>query len=821
MSVETTGKVIDEINVKISYRIIELFSAGLYSSPNKAFEELVCNSYDALASDVAVYVPPDLKEEGAHIWVCDNGESMDKEGLKDLWKIGESNKRNPNSDEKRMQIGRFGIGKLATYILTRNLTYICKKKNQYLATTMNYEKITDEKEAITLDERKLTVKEAENVLHPFLKSHGRNMIPFKLFGKGAEKSWTFTILTRLKPKATEIKEGRLKWILSTALPLNPQFNLTYNGAKIESNKIKKTLRKRWVIGKEDKTLDSFGFAEPRKKGSDFFIDFENLEGVYGEIELYEDSLVGANKSAGLGRSHGIFLMVRGRLVNLDDPLLGMEPFSHGAFNRTRIIVHADGLDSYLTSTRESVKDSPALSELKEYLKSKFNNEVRKVHFEEEKRKEDQKSIASRLAQTSLTISKKPLYGFAQKFYNSEITNPYFIEMPPADKKESLLEELKEELSSEESIIKNVSWELLDTGAPIARLDLLTGNLKINLLHPYIANYNDYYNSVLPIEIMATTEVLTEAHLYEIGIDETDVHIILKRRDSTFRELSLSDREGAPAVAIMLKDAIADSTGLEEAVHNAFLALGFESKKIARKGTPDGKADAILGYSENDINENYSLTYDAKSTGKSKVKAATAGLAGVKDHQTEYKADFSVVIATDYEGADDPESKISRSADQQKITVMKVDQLVKLLLLSAPKQIGLKRLKELFTNCYKPVDVEEWINKVQKEEVNRGPVKELLDSIYELQNEDTEPPEFSSVRMKLNDKISKKLSKKEIRSLAESLEVLVPGFINIEGEKIGIQGRPAVIMGGINSAIHNSVPTELQEIYLSAFTTNFK
>lgn len=52
---EQFGRVIDKIDVKISYKIIELFSAGLYSSPNKAFEELICNSYDAFASKVSVY----------------------------------------------------------------------------------------------------------------------------------------------------------------------------------------------------------------------------------------------------------------------------------------------------------------------------------------------------------------------------------------------------------------------------------------------------------------------------------------------------------------------------------------------------------------------------------------------------------------------------------------------------------------------------------------------------------------------------------------------------------------------------------------------
>ena len=43
--IHNSGTKIDEIEVKISYKIIELFSAGLYSSPNKAFEELICNSY--------------------------------------------------------------------------------------------------------------------------------------------------------------------------------------------------------------------------------------------------------------------------------------------------------------------------------------------------------------------------------------------------------------------------------------------------------------------------------------------------------------------------------------------------------------------------------------------------------------------------------------------------------------------------------------------------------------------------------------------------------------------------------------------------------
>jgi len=819
-NIEKIGTTIDSIDVKISYRIIELFSAGLYSSPNKAFEELVCNSYDAFADKVAVYVPSDLTVDGAAIWVCDNGESMDQNGFKDLWRIGESLKRDDaERDKRRLQIGRFGIGKLATYILTNRLTYICKKENRYLAVTMQYDTITHAKENYKLDEREISKEDAEKSLSSYLTVNGQSMVPFELFGSKAPESWTFSILTGLKTKASEISEGRLKWVLRTALPLNPGFKLFYNGQEIESSKISKPLKKVWIIGKDDTTLDTLDYASAREDNGSYFVDFENLKGVHGKIELYEDSLVDGSKSSILGRSHGIFLMVRERLVNIDDPLLGMEAFSHGAFNRSRIIVNADELDNNLTSTRESIKESKPLSQLKGYLKKKFNNEIRKFHFDEENKKDRQQSISYRLSQTALTLSKRPLYVFAEKFFNKEILNPLLIEKPQDNLKDELLADLKQDLTGEETIIKDIEWIILHSSDPIAKLDLLTGKLKINLLHPYIANYMDAYKNTLPLQFLAITEVLTEAHLYELGLDESHVNNIMRRRDNTLRELSLSDREGAPAVAQMLKDALADPTGLEEAVHRAFLALGFESRTLGGNGKPDGKADAILGYSSSEQNENYSLTFDAKSTTKSKIQANTTHLATINKHRTDYNADFAVVVAVDFEGANNTESNISVTAKQQKITIMKAADLMRLLLLSAPKQIGLKKIKELLENCYAPADVSQWIDNVQNESIEIGPIRELLETIYELQSQDTEPPEVAGIRQKLNTKLSgQNISKAKIQSILESLRVFVPGFISVEGEKIGIQGTPDKIMSVVNSAI-NDVPNELQQLYLDAFSAS--
>ncbi|HYU28428.1 MAG TPA: ATP-binding protein, partial [Gemmatimonadales bacterium] len=64
------------IDVRLSYRIIELFSEGLYASSNKAVEELVANSFDAGALRVGLLISPNLNDQDATIVVIDDGEGM-------------------------------------------------------------------------------------------------------------------------------------------------------------------------------------------------------------------------------------------------------------------------------------------------------------------------------------------------------------------------------------------------------------------------------------------------------------------------------------------------------------------------------------------------------------------------------------------------------------------------------------------------------------------------------------------------------------------------------------------------------------------------
>lgn len=64
-------------------------------------------------------MPENLDAGDAYLAVIDDGVSMDLDGLRELWQVGVSPKRPGGGTEVvhagRPPIGKFGIGKLATY----------------------------------------------------------------------------------------------------------------------------------------------------------------------------------------------------------------------------------------------------------------------------------------------------------------------------------------------------------------------------------------------------------------------------------------------------------------------------------------------------------------------------------------------------------------------------------------------------------------------------------------------------------------------------------------------------------------------------------
>src|SRR5262249_10227458 len=102
--------------------------------------------------------------------------------------------------------------------------------------------------------RRLSDKEARTALGEWTDTQAFKASAMPLFGKGAPPSWTVAIMSSLKPKVHELKPGFLKWVLSSALPLRPDFGIWLNGERLISSKQGKGLLKKWIIGKDIVTL---------------------------------------------------------------------------------------------------------------------------------------------------------------------------------------------------------------------------------------------------------------------------------------------------------------------------------------------------------------------------------------------------------------------------------------------------------------------------------------------------------------------------------------------------------------------------------------
>ena len=261
---------------------------------------------------------------------------MDRKGLKDHWLIGVSHKRDAGTTppKKRKQIGRFGIGKLATYVLADRLTHISKVGHKFYSTSMNYRLIPSrtggglvDSKPVRLPLRELSEEEAQQALLRWTAEDSVSPMAFPLFGKDAPENWTIAILSDLKDMATQLTLGRLKWVLATSMPIRDDFRLFLNGTQVQPEKEKGKRIETWVIGRDMVTLPgpapsdelqpTLDRTTPEDSPVHFGLTHPQLGRITGTAELFEDLLT-TGKSGDIGRSHGFFVYVRDRLINVDD-----------------------------------------------------------------------------------------------------------------------------------------------------------------------------------------------------------------------------------------------------------------------------------------------------------------------------------------------------------------------------------------------------------------------------------------------------------------------------------------------------------------------
>ena len=812
---------IDDIPVHLSYTIVDLFSEDLYSSPNKAIEELVSNSFDAGAQNVHVLFSSDHAKDAA-IAVIDDGQGMGPKELKQHWRIGKSGKRElPRLPRGRKQIGKFGIGKLATYVLANSLTHISKVGAKYYLASMDYRRIdknadidvgSEELIKIPLYER--TAEEAKQKIRQWIEHTDFTTADMPLFGPNSPDSWTVTVMSDLKAKAGEIKEGKLRWVLRTALPMRPDFSIWLKGENLQPSKINKDLLKRWTIGKDlinlhRERLKSIKKSVDRKLPDEhrFGIYVPGLGRVTGYAEAYKEKLTDS-KSDEIGRSHGFFVYVYERLINAEDDHFGIlsSDLRHGTFVCFRLVVHMDGLDGALRSNRESIGDSDQLDIAREVLRAIFNiarNKIEEYHRNEK----PGAKLASNLAASPASLSRRPIVDLTRAVAKGDKKSRYLIVPNYAPKEqEAFLADLDQRAQDAKQFVTGVDIDndglLHDV---MVKFNVETGRLQLNRPHPFVDTFRDTFtnkNCGQSLEPLLMAEVLAEAHFHLIGIKQDKIDKFLSMRDQLLRDLA--NKSGRPSVSSVAEDLLNASshpTPLEKSVVAAFCMLGFKAEHIGGPNEPDGVAIANLS-AHKKARRSYKVSLEAKSTksGRGKVSAKTVGVSGVVRQRDKYACDHSLVVgpgfhASSHKSALGKEIQADRRNTKRNkmprtITLIEIAKLAVLVKLRPKKQITLSQMRKLFQTCVLPHESAEWIKKVQNMPNTKPlPHRRIIEAIGSLQKDfSTEPVAYGDLRVNLS-RLEPPIiyhTNGEVRVICEGMAALAPNAISVTRNAVALE-----------------------------------
>ena len=409
----------DQIEVDISYQIIRQVSSQLYTNPRKAVEELVCNSYDAGANECFVKTP---ESESDFLAVLDDGSSMDMEGFKWLWSVAKSPKQEELGEDRiqhgRKQIGKFGVGKLAAFALGRKLTHIAAKDGVVRIVSVSEEDIKERNmgNPPRFQVYKMDVEGAEDVVGKYLKGSD---IPNPW--EEDWDSWTLAIVDNLEKQyaGQALKPQYLHHMIRTSIPLSAQFKVSLDNSEISKREpdtesrfsvdlieeevradIENRLQSFWKDREDYDNMDEVP-TEKYECSVGETSNYSNIEEdvpalhvpelgpVSGSATYYEDLLTkGKRKERGL-KDHGFRITVKGKLVNREDPLFGLDNPPHGDFGRFLAHIEVPNLDDAILVQRNQVSEEHIETHLtREVISGLFNYCRRKAHQLDKKRLEE-------------------------------------------------------------------------------------------------------------------------------------------------------------------------------------------------------------------------------------------------------------------------------------------------------------------------------------------------------------------------------------------------------------------------------------------------
>lgn len=704
-----------ESQMVLQNQLVPLLSEQLYRSPIKAIEELVVNSYDAQSKTCRIFVPTptqlaDDDSDEQFIVVFDDGDGMGVNEFMTLWDVGLSPKSHTRKQLARKQIGKFGIGKLATYAVANRLTYISKTPTGIRTSSLNFNDLdgnlgeaskASRESKVSTPIRKVAKLSDLTKNETFQAACKAAAVDMQSLKTG---TWTLAILEDLKSKAKTIQRGRLKWVLETAMPLKSEFRLFLGGDEIKSSK--SALEAVVEFNIEDlpetriKSLNEASDEKWKKKGKKLLSKSFPL-GISGTVLMTASMLLG--KSDDLERSHGFFIYVIDRLVNLDDPLFGMQELSYKYFHRFHAEVHADDLDDTVVAARDGVELSEQRKELVKLLNQLFGEgRTRFDLYEKKKSEKDRGKNEDNREYVPHSLVEHPVADvLSSPALAQDGADPdrgwYYLDVPKGTNVKELAKRLYE--------TSRVGYQFIYSGrgprGKLVHFDPDNETFTINGDHEFVRKHSDS-EAENCLEDFVVAETMLEVYLREEGVSGSIAGEILQRRDALLRALANDQLQSPTAIATFLRDSANNEYDLEIALVVAARSLGFTANHISGADKPDGIAvwnDHPRGARR--------ITLEAKSSGEvPSLSAIDFGVLQSHVKDKEVRATGCLLLAPAYPGVKMKEefARACKIADQVKVSCWMIEDLARVVESSQKRHINAEHIISIVENQFNPINV---------------------------------------------------------------------------------------------------------------------
>lgn len=729
----------EEIEVDISYRIINQVSSQLYTNPRRAIEELACNSYDADA-EVCYVETPDSPEES--LFVLDDGRSMDFDGLDWLWTVAESPKVQ-NGDEReesnRKQIGKFGVGKLAAYALGKKLTHIAHKNGTTRVVSVDEATLSDTSEnqdtPPSFPVNYMSEKEASDVLEPYFED-----LP-NPYEEGWD-DWTLAIVGDLHEDSSgqALKPEYLDQMIRTSLPISSGFIVYRDGKKIEPREPSKDVRYKtsvtsgefsnWLEG----DLKSFWAdrldIEPEEVApskyecstseiehySDTSKTIEALEvpglgPVTGEATIFDGTLTTGKREERGFQDHGFKITVRGKHLNRHDPLFGVSQRSHKYWSRFFADVEIPGLDDAILVQRNDVNENRIETLLtRRLLKTLFNYCRSKTESKETSESYQPKGFGERLNLYSPFEAAEAVEGLTGEYPGDDI------------------DEIEIKSTSRNEDDRAVLYE--------------DGTVYINEEHPYfkaLSEERGYSNFKEGIAEGIAGHLLVKGYLDKHGIEHPLLEASDEIYDDVLRSAASYFRDETAYLQRRLEETSYEGDDpFERAIVTTFRTMKLASRHYGESGNPDG----VLRFPMGDEEARVSIEAKGKKEGK-KVNHRVANISSITRHRDDNDCDHAVLIAREFtldgQGGSGDSSLLQEVEREDNLTLLRLDAIKKMLELNKERRMGYSMVYEIITSGKHPEEMIPFITEKWEKQPEPDLMRKILDEGWQLQNESSMRP----------------------------------------------------------------------------------